>query len=71
MQSKNVGKKLSQKSAKTSFLYSYEYRDKKWGEKKRETIFPEKTPIVPAKNFGKKIVSKNCENTFFIFTLIS
>ena len=42
MQSKNVGKKLSQKRAKTRFLYSHEYRDQKIGEKNGETIFPEK-----------------------------
>ena len=29
------------KIAKTGFLYSHEYRDQKWGEKTRETIFPE------------------------------
>ena len=43
---------------------------KKGGEKTRETIFPE-TQIVRAKNVGKKIMSKHCENTFFIFTRIS
>ena len=35
------GKKVG-KSAKKRFLYSHEYRDQKWVEKKtRETIFPE------------------------------
>ena len=33
--------------------------------------FYRNTRIVRAKNFGKKIVSKKCENTFFIFTRIS
>ena len=42
MRAKNVGKKSSQKSARTRFLYSHEYRDVKIGGKTRETIFPEK-----------------------------
>ena len=29
------------KKVQNTFLYSHEYRDKKWGEKTRETIFPE------------------------------
>ena len=37
-----LGKKLSQNTAKTRFLYSHEYREQKMGGKKRETIFPEK-----------------------------
>jgi len=37
-----LGKKSSQKSAKTRFLYFDENRDQKMGGKKtRETIFPE------------------------------
>ena len=37
-----LGKKSSEKSEKNVFLYSHEYRDQKiWGEKTRETIFPE------------------------------
>jgi len=36
-----LGKKSLEKCAKTRFLYSHEYRDLKWGEKTRETIFPE------------------------------
>ena len=59
-----LGKKSSQKSAKTRFFYSQEFRDQKMGEKKRGTIFPRNTRIVPAKNVGKKIVTKKCENTF-------
>jgi len=40
--SKNIGKKSSQKSAKTRFLYFDENRDQKMGGKKtRLTIFPE------------------------------
>jgi len=43
---------------------------KEWGERTRETIFPE-TPIVRVKNVWKKIVAKNCEkNVFYIHTSI-
>jgi len=65
------GKKSSQKMSKKRFLYSHEYRDQKKGRKPRETIFPETQQIVRAKNVWKKIVAKNCEKTFFIFTRIS
>jgi len=53
------------------FLYSHEYRDQKMGGKTREDILTETQQIVRAKNVGKKIVAKNCEKTFFIFTRIS
>ena len=65
MQSKNVGQKLSQESAKTRFLYSHEYLDQKMGGKNARNNFSRKTRIVPRKNVGKKIVAKKCENTFF------
>ena len=58
MPSKNVGKKSSQKSAKTRFLYFDENRDQKMGGKKLAKQFFKNTIIVRAKNFGKKIVSK-------------
>jgi len=46
-----LGKKSLEKSAKTGFLYSHEYRDQKIGGKKtRETIFPETQQIVRANN---------------------
>ena len=38
---KKVGKKSSQKSAKTRFYIHTNIVTKKWGEKTRETIFPE------------------------------
>ena len=38
---KLLGKKSSEKRAKQRFLYLHEYREKKWGEKTRETIFTE------------------------------
>ena len=66
-----LGKKSSQYGAKRVFLYSHEFRDQKMGGKTRETIFPEKTPIVPAKNVGKKIVSKKVrKHVFYIHTNI-
>ena len=58
------------KIVKTRFLYSQEYRDQKLGGKNARNNFSRNTRIVRAKNVGKKIVSKKCENTFFIFTLI-
>ena len=59
------------KVRKNVFLYSHEYRDQKMGGKNSRNNFSRNTRIVRAKNFGKKIVSKKCENTFFIFTRIS
>ena len=47
-----LGKKSSGKSEKNVFLYSHEYRDKKRGEKARNTL------IVRAKNVGEKMVGK-------------
>ena len=41
MSAKKVGKKSSKKSAKTRFYIHTNIVTKKWGEKKRETIFPE------------------------------
>ena len=65
---KNVGKKSSEKSAKNVFLYSHEYRDQKMGGKKREEKIVIKHTNRVSKNCWKKIVWKNCENTFFINT---
>ena len=65
-----MGKKSSGKSAKNVFLYSHEYRELKMGEKTREIFFPETTNST-SKKMGKKIVGKNCEKRFFIFTRIS
>ena len=53
-----LGKKSSQKSAKTRFLYFDENRDQKMGGKKRAKQFFKNTIIVRSKNFWKKIVSK-------------
>ena len=64
-----LGKNCLKKVRKHVF-YTHTNYVKKWGEKKRETIFPEKTPIVPAKKVGKKIVSKSAKTRFFIHTNI-
>ena len=66
-----LGKKSLEKSAKTRFLYSHEYRDKKWEEKKARNNFSRNTPLVLAKNFRKQIVVKKGEKKFFIITRIS
>ena len=65
-----LGKKSSQKVRKYVFYTHTNIVAKKWGEKKRETIFPE-TRIVPENKLRKNIVSKKCDNSFFIFTRIS
>ena len=52
-----LGKKSAEKSEKNVFYIHTNIISKKWGEKTRETIFPE-THIVRAKNVGKKIVGK-------------
>ena len=59
-----LGKKSSQKSAKKRFLYSYEYRDQKRGEKARKN-FSRNTRMMRKKNVAKKIVAKNCEKKVF------
>jgi len=58
-----LGKKSSKISAKTRFLYSHEYRDQKMGEKSAKQFFQKKR-IVPAKKFGKNIVSKSTKTRF-------
>ena len=59
-----LGKKSSQKSAKTRILYSHEYRDQKMGGKKGRNNFSRKTRIVPAKNVGKKSSQKIAKTRF-------
>ena len=65
-----LGKNRRKIVRKTFFYIHTKFVTKKWGEKPRETIFPE-TRIVREKNVGKKIVGKNCEKGFFILTRIS
>ena len=57
------GKITSQKSAKTRFLYSHEYRDQKMGEKTKILIFTE-TRKVREKNVGKKSSKKSAKTRF-------
>jgi len=68
---KNVGKKLSEKSAKKRILYSHKYHYQKMRGKNARYNFSRNTRIVRAKNGGKKIVGKKGEKKFFIFTQIS
>jgi len=58
-----LGKKSSQKSAKTRFLNSHEYRTKKWG-KKRAKQFLQKHTNSASKKVGEKIVSKSATTRF-------
>ena len=59
-----LGKKSSEKSAKNDFLYSHEYRDRKWGGKSAKQFFQKHT-----NNASKKCWEKNCRKkvrkTFF------
>ena len=59
-----LGKKLSQNTAKTRFLYSHEYRDQKMGGKNAQNNISRNTRIVPAKKLWKKIVSKKAKTLF-------
>ena len=61
-----MGKKSSQKSAKTRFyLYSHEHRDQKIGGKKaRETIFPVTHNSASQKMLGKKSSQKSAKTRF-------
>jgi len=56
-----LGKKSSQNIAKKRFLYSHEYRDQKMVEKKARNNFSRNTPIVRAKNVGKKSMQKSAK----------
>ena len=63
----NVGKNLRKKVKKTIF-YSQEYRDQKiWGEKTRETIFPE-TKKWCDQNMLEKTTANMCEHTFLLYS---
>ena len=63
-----LGKKSSQKSAKTRFLYSHEYRVQKIGGKKAsETIFPETHEKCEQKMLGK-ISSQKSAKTRFLYS---
>ena len=65
------GKKSTEKSEKTVFLYSNKYRYQKMGGENARNNFSRNTLIARAKNVGKKIVGKSAKNVYFIFTQIS
>ena len=56
-----LGKKSLEKSAKTRFLYSHEYRDQKMVEKNARNNVSRNTPLVQAKNVGKKSSQKSAK----------
>jgi len=56
VRSKNFGKKSSEKSAKNVFLYSHEYREKKWlGKKSANQFFQKHTNSASKKCWGKNL----------------
>ena len=63
---KIVGKNRLEKVRKHVFYKHTKIVTKNWGEKTREKIFSRNTRISRAKNDGKKIVWKKCENAFFL-----
>ena len=67
---KKVGKKSSQKSAKTRFLYSHVNRDQEMGGKSAKQFFQRNTNSA-SKKYWEKNRLKQFENMFFIFTRIS
>jgi len=56
--------KNAAKNSKERFLYSHEYHDQKWGEKKRETIFPETHEECEKNMLGKKSLEKSAKTRF-------
>ena len=59
-----MGKISSQKSTKTRFLYSHEYRDQKRGGKYARNHFASNTRRVRAINVGKKSFEKSAKKRF-------
>ena len=57
------GKKSTEKIAKNVFLYSHEYRAKKWGKKRGKHFFQKHTNSA-RKKVGKKIDGKSAKNVF-------
>jgi len=56
-----LGKKSTQKSANTRFLYSHEYRDQKMRGKNVRNNFYRNSRIVRAKKLGKKSSQKSAK----------
>ena len=59
--SKKCREKIDGKNCEKRFLYSHEYRAKKWGEKRAKQFF-QKTRIVRLKMLGKKTSEKSANN---------
>ena len=70
MRAKNVGKKRRKKFRKNDFNIHTNIVTKNGG-KNAQNNFSRNTRIVREKYVGEKIVKKNCENMFFIFTRMS
>jgi len=60
-----LGKKSSEKSAKTVFLYAHEYRDQKIGGTKRAKQFFQKHTISASKKCLEKNRQKKVRKTVF------
>ena len=56
-----LGKKSLEKSAKTRFLYSHEYRDQKIGGKERAKQFFQKYTNSAFKKYFEKIIAKSAK----------
>jgi len=64
-----LGKKSSQKSAKTRFIYSHEYRDQKMGVKNSRNNFSKKHTNSASKKCWEKIRRKKVrKHVFYIHT---
>ena len=63
-----LGKKSSQKSAKTLFLYSHEFRDQKMGEKSAEQFFHKHANSASKKCWEKNRRKKVRKTFFYIHT---
>ena len=65
-----LGLKSSQKIAKIFFLYSHEYRDQKWGEKRAKQYFQKHTNNARKICWGKNRWKKVRKHVFYIHTNI-
>ena len=60
-----LGKKSLEKSAKTRFLYSHEYRDQKMGRKERAKQFFQKHTNRTSEKYWEKNRRKKVRKNFF------
>ena len=63
-----LGNKSSQKSAKTLFLYSHEFRDQKMGEKSAKQFFHKHTNSASKKCWEKNRLNTVLKQVFYIHT---